>query len=122
MILLETNIMAGFPSPAEGATNHRLSLDDIVIQHPEATFFMKMQGEAMVPFGIFPNDILVVDRALTPRAGSMVVVFLAGEWLVRRLARSAQGWYLESAEGLLVLDQSLETMVWGVVSSTVHKL
>ena len=55
----------GFPSPASDYTEDRLSLDEHLIEHREATFFVTAMG-SMPDFGIHNGDILVVDRAIDP--------------------------------------------------------
>lgn len=115
-------VEAGFPSPAEGAATERLSLDEVVITHPEATFFMRMKSDALVSLGIFTGDLVVVDRSVAPRPGKVVVLFYEGEWLVRRLSQRVGGWCLESDEGLQIIDEDIEIHVWGVVTHTVHTL
>ncbi len=120
LVSFEFSISAGFPSPAEGASDHRLSLDALVLRHPEATFFMKMEGSAMGAFGIFEGDILVIDRALHPRRGSTAVVWHEDGFLVRRLTRRMGGWCLESEEGLVPVEGETGVDVWGVVTHVLH--
>ena len=57
-------ISAGFPSPAEDYIEKTLDLNELCIEHPTATFFVRVQGESMIEAGIFPDDVLVVDRSL----------------------------------------------------------
>lgn len=118
-------VLAGFPSPAEGASDERLSLDELVVVHPEATFFMKMEGEAMVEAGIFDGDTLVVDRMRVPHHGSVVVAMVGDECVVRRLEKRGVAWYLVPAHFSMReirVTRELESIIWGVVSHTLHTI
>lgn len=65
--------MAGFPSPAEDFLDGEIDLHRLLVQHPAATFLYRARGWSMILAGICDNDILVVDRSLTPRSGNIVV-------------------------------------------------
>ncbi len=56
-------VPAGFPSPADDYLEGELDLNELLIQHPAATFFVRLAGDSMVNAGLFDGDILVVDRA-----------------------------------------------------------
>src|SRR4030066_144105 len=62
--LLARPVLAGFPSPADDYIEGCISLDDYLVRHKEATFFLKVAGDSMRGLGIFDGDLLVVDRAL----------------------------------------------------------
>jgi DNA polymerase V len=59
------SVPAGFPSPADDYLEERLSLDKYLIKHPDSTFFVKVEGHSMTGAGIYPDDILIVDRSLS---------------------------------------------------------
>ena len=71
--LFSHKVAAGFPSPADDYIEGRLSLDEYLIQHKEATFFVRAKGNSMVGAGIFDGDLLVVDKSLTPASGDIVI-------------------------------------------------
>ena len=125
IFLDDTTIPAGFPSPAERAAEHRLHIDDLIVRHPEATFFVKMESGAMEGAGLFEGDILVVDRSKAPRHGSIVLVHYQGDFLVRRLVKRGDGWYIETASveyELQKISDISDTVVWGVVTHSVHSV
>ena len=64
-----------------------LDLNQHLIKHPTATFFVRVAGESMREAGIHSGDVLIVDRALTPRDGSVVIAVVNGELTVKRLAK-----------------------------------
>jgi DNA polymerase V len=79
-------VSAGFPSPAQGFVEKALDLNELCVQHPAATFFVRVSGDSMIDAGIFPGDILVVDRSLQPTHGQIVIAIVDGEFTVKQLA------------------------------------
>jgi DNA polymerase V len=71
--LFTGKVAAGFPSPADDYVEKTLDLNELLVQKPAATFFVRAQGESMLGAGIHPNDILGVDRSLEPVAGKIVI-------------------------------------------------
>ena len=78
------SVEAGFPSPAEGQVDEALDLNDLLIDHPHATYFVRVRGDSMRDAGIHHGDLLIVDRAQTPRSGDVIVAALNGEFTVKR--------------------------------------
>ena len=88
---------AGFPSPAENYIEERLDLNKYLIKNIESTFFIRVSGDSMINVGIYNNDILVVDKAISPTNNSIVVVSLYGELLIKTFSKKKSGdCYLES--------------------------
>jgi DNA polymerase V len=111
-------ISAGFPSPAADYEDKRLDINDYLVRNPVSTFFFPVEGESMQGAEIFDGDILVVDKSVKPRHGHIVVAFVNGERLVKRLYRSA-GRVALIAENPgyqpLEIQEGMELEVWGVV-------
>ena len=82
-------IQAGFPSPAEDFAVKRIDLTEILVTHPQATFLLRVSGESMKDAGIFDGDMLVVDKAIKPRHGHIVVAVVDGEFTVKYLYQRA---------------------------------
>jgi DNA polymerase V len=120
-----SGVAAGFPSPAEDYMEKPLDLNELVIKHPFATFFVRVEGDSMKNAGIFSDDILVVDRSLEAQNGKIIVALLNGEFTVKRLLKTAQGITLcpenESFSPIKVTPES-EFQVWGVVTYVIHKV
>ena len=76
---------AGFPSPAADHYDRRLDLNEHLVLHPEATFFLRVKGNSMIGAGIHDGDLLVVDRSLEANHGRVVIAVLDGELTVKRL-------------------------------------
>jgi DNA polymerase V len=115
---------SGFPSPAEDYIESPLDVRDVLMRHPTATFFLRVDGAAMRDTGIHAGDILVVDRALDPVPGAIVVAAAGGELLVRRLGARWGGTVTLVAahpdEPAITITQRGEPVVWGVVTWVLH--
>jgi len=115
----------GFPSPAANYMEAALDLNEHLVKHPSATFFVRVTGDAMIEAGICSGDILIVDRSLKPADNKIVVAVLNGEFMVRRM-RIAQG-RLRLAPGNdncrpIEVDEGTDVEVWGVVTTVIHPL
>lgn len=78
-------ISAGFPSPAQDYVEQRLDLNQLCIKRPAATYFVRVAGDSMIEAGIYPEDLLVVDRSITAQARDIVIASLNGEFTVKEL-------------------------------------
>jgi DNA polymerase V len=117
--------MAGFPSPADDYIDGALDLNERLIEHPAATFFVRVRGDSMIDAGIHEGDLLLVDRAVTPRAGNVVIAALDGELTVKRIGR--RGGRLELLSGNpdyppIEIAPGSELWVWGVCRYVIHEL
>lgn len=117
-------IKAGFPSPAEDYIEKKLDINELVVQHPAATFFVKVEGDSMIEAGIFSGDILVVDRSIEAKSGKIVVAIVNGEFTVKRLKIDSKGVYLLPENPKyppIHVGEGTECSIWGVVSYIIHK-
>ena len=123
--LFLTNVPAGFPSPADDYIDRKLDLNEYLIQHPSATFFVRVEGESMTGAGINSGDILVVDRALEPADKKVVIANVGGELTVKRI-RAIKGKLYLTAENPefepILINEEEGFDVWGVVTCVLHPL
>ena len=84
-LAVDTSVQAGFPSPAEDHAGKRIDVLENLIRHPQATYQMRVKGDSMRDEGIFDGDVILIDRAIAPRHGHIVVAEIDGEFLVKRL-------------------------------------
>ena len=121
-----SKVSAGFPSPAEGDMAEKLDLNEYLIKHPAATFLVRANGNSMLNAGIHENDILVVDRSLTPTDGRIVVVAIDGQLTVKRLKKHRNGSITLLAENPnykpIEIKEGNEVHIWGVVTNVIHHL
>ena len=88
---------AGFPSPAENYIEEQLDLNRYLIKNKESSFFVRVSGDSMINVGIFDNDILIVDRSLTPTRQSIILASLDGELVIKKLIKDqSENYYLKS--------------------------
>lgn len=83
--LFNDRVSCGFPSPAQDYIERRIDLNELMIRHPSATYFVKSTGDSMVNAGIGEGDLLVVDSACQARHGDIVIATIDGEFTVKRL-------------------------------------
>lgn len=115
---------AGFPAPGDDQIEKVLDINDLVVQNPASTFFVRVEGDSMEGAGIFSGDVLVVDRSLTPRDGSIVVAAVYGEMVVKRLRTRDSTYILVSEqEGYTPIEVSGndDCFIWGVVVGSVRQ-
>lgn len=84
-------VQAGFSSVADEHIETYLDLNQLIVKHPAATFFVRVSGNSMQGAGILSGDILVVDRSLTAQPGKIVVACLDGEFMVKRFTKKRGG-------------------------------
>jgi DNA polymerase V len=123
--LFQSRIQAGFPSPADDFKDGSLDLNEHLITHKAATFFVRVTGDSMTGVGIFPGDLLIVDRALTPIPGKVIIAVLNGEMTVKRLEKRKEGLLLcaeNKKYGDIKVGQEDDFSVWGVVTNVIHSL
>ncbi|WP_242523012.1 LexA family protein [Thiocystis minor] len=121
--LYGSRISAGFPSPADDDLEGTLDLNEHLVQHPAATFFVRVQGDSMIGAGIHHGDLLVVDRALEAKSGSIVVAVVDGELTVKRLkVAGARVWLMAENPAFppLELRDGQALHLWGVVAHAVR--
>ena len=122
--LMESGASCGFPSPAEQYANTPLDLNELLVKNPEATFFVRADGESMINAGIRSGDILVVDRSKEPVENSIIIACVNNEFTVKYLHRDEDGIILKSGNPEypdIVLFDGSELRVFGVVTSCIHQ-
>jgi DNA polymerase V len=123
--LASSPVQAGFPSTADDYIEKMLDVHELVVKHPAATFFVKVEGDSMKDAGILSGDILVVDRAVQASHGKIVVAVVNGEFTVKKLIVSAQGIVLQAANprftSIKLDPKNSDFQVWGVVTSLIRK-
>jgi DNA polymerase V len=123
--LFTARVSAGFPSPADDFIDRTLDLNEFLITHPSATFFVRVEGTSMVDAHIRPGDILIVDKAMEPASGNIVIATLDGEFTVKRFQRKGKRSYLlpENPDfAPMEITENMTVEIWGVVTYVIHKV
>ena len=124
-IFIDTGISAGFPSPADDFRETRISLDEELIQNKEATFFAKVSGQSMIGAGLDDNDLLVIDRSITPTNNKIAVCFLDGEFTVKRLRVEKDEVWLQPENPdypIIKITEENNFVIWGIVTNVIKKV
>jgi len=121
--IYSSKVEAGFASPADDFVEEYLDLNNLLVKHHEATFFVRVSGHSMIDAGIFPDDILIVDRSLQAKDGKVVIANIEGDVTVKRLSIQGDKIILKSEnprhKDIVVTG---ELHVWGVVTSVIHQM
>ena len=118
------HVRAGFPSPAEDHMVQRVDLMAQLIKHPQATFLLRVRGESMKDAGIFDGDVVLVDKAITPRSGMVVIAVVDGEFVCKTLWQRAGRMKLKAANVTFpdISPKDGQTVeIWGVVVAAIKQ-
>ncbi|MEL4180377.1 LexA family protein [Roseateles sp. PN1] len=118
-------VHAGFPSPAEDLGAKRIDLTAQLIKHPQATFLLRARGESMREAGIFDGDVLIVDKAVPPRSGHIVIAVVDGEFVCKQLHLRAGRMKLKAANPCfpdIVPRDGQVVEIWGVVTAAIKTM
>jgi DNA polymerase V len=123
----ESAVSAGFPAYAENFKTDPISIDRFLINRPESSFILKVQGESMLDAGIFPDAYIVADTSLPPTDKRIVLVRLEDEFLVKRIRIFDDYAVLKAENNLrdypdIRIDSSADFEIWGTVIGTFQKL
>ena len=115
---------AGFPAPGDDQVEKNLDINDLVVQNPSSTFFVRVEGDSMEEAGIFSGDVLVVDRSVEHKQGKIVVAAVNGELVVKRLSQIDGRAVLLSENNQyspIFLNENDECFIWGVIVGSVRQ-
>ncbi|QXZ11240.1 translesion error-prone DNA polymerase V autoproteolytic subunit [Comamonas sp. Y33R10-2] len=124
LALADCSVRAGFPSPAEDFSGKRLDIGELLVEHPQATFLLRVAGPSMREYGIDDGDLIVVDRALRARHGSIVVAIVDSEFTVKALHNADGVFKLRAGNPTypdIVPKENQELQIWGVVKSCIKR-
>lgn len=115
-------VRAGFPMPDGAHVEKRIDLMDELCLHSGSTIQLRVRGESMRDVGIGDGDFILVDRAIVPRHGDIVVAQIDQDYTVKTL-------HLDRGRARLVAanpefpdieikdEQTLQ--IWGVVVAAI---
>lgn len=115
----------GFGSAADDYMERGIDLNEQLILNKPATFFFRMNSDAMIGAGIHSGDVLIVDRSLRTINGKIIVAAINGDLVVRRFQQSFNHFTLvaeNSKYASIELSEFSEYHAWGVVTCVIHIL
>lgn len=119
------SVAIGFGSPSGDTGVTRLDLNDILVRHPQATFLMRIAGDAMREAGVDSGDLVLIDRAIAPSNGHVVIAIVDDEFVCRRLSQQGSDVRLTAtqtgcADILAREDEAFQ--IWGVVTKVIKAM
>ena len=120
-------VKAGFPSPSENYLAPEIDLNDLLIQHREATFYVRISGDSMTDAGILDGDLAVVDKSLAAKDGDIVIAFVNGEFTIKQFRidkNRTRGWLVPWNDRYPRIEVNADDdfRIWGVVTHVIHSL
>lgn len=125
LIMFESLVPAGFPSPAADHAQKRIDLTAQLILNINSTYLFRVQGDSMEGVGIFAGDTIIVDRAIIPASSNIVLAEVDDEFTVKRLFKRGQVIRLLAENPKyppLEFQDGQELRIWGVVTYNLRKL
>lgn len=122
--LFVSEVVCGFPSPADDFVEKYLDPEELYFQHPEATYFLRVAGDSMQDAGIFENDFLVIDTSLTPKDNDIVVACINGEFTCKYFHKTGEKILLIPANRkykTIYINPSMDFEIYGVVTWVLAK-
>ena len=122
---VRTASATGFGAATDDYAERGIDLNEQLVRNKPATFFMRVNGDAMIGAGIFDGDVVIVDRSLKPVSGKVIIATLNGEMLIRRLEKILNKVRLVPETAKLApidVDPTGEFSVWGVVTYVIHSV
>jgi len=123
MPYFEDGVSAGFPSPATDYLDAKLDLNDLLVEHPSATYYVRVIGDSMIGAGIISGDLLVVDKSLEVSNNCIVVAYLDGEFTVKRIKKTKTKMFLKAENDnykTIEITKDMDFVVFGVVAHAIH--
>jgi DNA polymerase V len=115
----------GFGAAADDYAERGIDLNEQLIRNKPATFFMRVNSDAMIEAGIRQGDVVIVDRSIEPKNGKVIIAVLDGEMLIRKLEINNHKRRLLPATKKLSpieISESSAFSTWGVVTYVIHSM
>ena len=120
---IRTANATGFGAAADDYAERGIDLNEQLIKNKPATFFLRVNSDAMIGAGIHQGDVVIVDRSLEAKNGKVVIAVVDGDMLIRRLEISNGKTILHAADHFTVSQEVAGKLnVWGVVTYIIHSV
>tara|TARA_B100001758_G_scaffold224433_1_gene215784 strand:+ start:186 stop:566 length:381 start_codon:yes stop_codon:yes gene_type:complete len=123
MPYFENGVSAGFPSPAEDHMHSKIDLNNLLIENPSATYYVRVNGDSMLGAGILSGDLLIVDRSIEVTNNCIVVAHLDGEFTVKRIKKIKKKIFLQAENNNykpIEITKEMDFELFGVVAHAIH--
>jgi len=125
IMLSDTPVNAGFPSPAENHMENTMDLNRALVKNPSSTFYARVKGESMINDCVDDGDLLVIDRSVEPYENCLAVCFLDGEFTLKRVRLEGDDLLLVPANEKfkpIRVKKDNDFYVWGVVRYLIKRV
>lgn len=97
---VEKPTQTGFSSPATHYNESRIDLNSVLVSNSDSTFYIRVIDDSYLNLNINKNDVLIVDKSLTPKINQLAVIILEGDFKIAKITA----------------DSNEEIVTWGVVT------
>ncbi len=121
-LMINGEVCAGFPSPAEEELRDVISFDDYLVAHPETSFLLSVTGDSMIGAGIMEKDLVIVERGRQPKNGDIILAEVDGNWTMKYFRKKGKTITLEAANPKYspIVPQT-ELRIAGVITALARK-
>lgn len=119
-----SQIVAGFPSPAEDYLEATMDLNQALIKHPASTFYGRVKGMSMIDAGVNDGDLLIIDKSLHYKNNALAVCFINGEFTLKRIRKEGNQLYLVPANSdfqPIPVKEDDDFSIWGIVTYIIKR-
>lgn len=126
LLFADQGIRAGFPSPAQDYMSESIDLNQELIRHPATTFYARAVGDSMKGCGIDDGDLLVIDKAISPQNGDIVVAYIDGEFTLKKVRLEPDGscqWLIPANDEYppIKITEENDFIIWGVLTYNIKR-
>lgn len=126
LLFADQGIRAGFPSPAQDYMSESIDLNQELIRHPATTFYARAVGDSMKGCGIDDGDLLVIDKAISPQNGDIVVAYIDGEFTLKKVRLEPNGnclWLIPANDEYppIKITEENDFIIWGVLTYNIKR-
>ena len=117
------DIQVGFPSPAEDFFHDYISLDELLIDQKESTFFARVTGSSMSN-DFNDGDLLIIDKSLEWEENKIALCFINGEFTLKRIkVKDGKCFLIPSNQDFPHIEVNFEqgVTIWGIVKYSIRK-
>lgn len=122
--MLSLGVSAGAPTEGGDEVAEEIDLTEMLLEHPDSTYFIRVVGDSMTDAGIGNGDTLIVDCAVQPRSGQVVIAKVFGELTVKRYLTQNNGPVLRAENRRykdIAITPDMEFSIVGVVRSCIKQ-
>ena len=120
----DSTVSAGFPTPADDYASYTIDLNRELIKDRSATFFIYAPDDSMNSFGIFKDDLIVLEKGSTKTNDYIALLEASGDFLIRHVRKTRDGRIiLSTGKSFIVMDaDNIDFRAIGTVKYVIHGL